>query len=233
MQPGGMSLLLQGFEPSIESGKGVAQPMRREPSRRDWKREADRAIRRSAGPERGNRERVTVAPALGTGGHEVERAVKGSGSQSGRGVSWTGSSIFLCVMVVALLSLRGAERAAAAGQGPVWTAGRATVEVKADRTGQRRPVLKISLRNQGSPGRAPVQLFGRWARHGKLERMNETELRRLARLGRFAREVALKRTAIVEVPLTPLRRRPRGSPGLELVIQTGSRITDHRLVSMR
>lgn len=139
----------------------------------------------------------------------------------------------VCVMVVALLSLRGAQPAGAAGQGPVWTVGRATVQVKVDRTGQRRPMLKISLRNQGTPGRAPVQLFGRWAPDGKLQRMDETKLRRLARLGRFAREVALKRTAIVEVPLTPLRRRPKGSPAIELVVQTGSRITDHRLVAVR
>ncbi len=135
--------------------------------------------------------------------------------------------------MVLVLLFSGRERAVAASEAPVWTAGRAMVQVKVDRAGQRRLMLKLSLRNQGSPGHAPVQLFGRWARDGKLERLDQTELPRLERLGRFSREVALKRTAIVEVPLTPLRRRPSGTPALELVIQTGSRITDHQLVPVR
>ncbi len=226
------SFLLQELLPAVRPGKSVALPRRRKQSRQPHGEYRRRAVSKSFYPGEKTRHKEPVGLDQTATGSPAERVVKQRGLKKGRGVSWTGVSVMSSIVILLIL-VAGPELIAAASQEPVWTAGRAAIHVKKDGTSQRRLTLKLSLRNQGSPGRASVQLLARWSRDGKLKQLDQKELQGLAQLGRFSREVALKRTAIIEVPLSPLRHRPSGNPKLELIIRTGSRITDHRLVPVR
>ncbi len=118
----------------------------------------------------------------------------------------------LCLLALVLL----ATPAQAAG--PDWKIGRAVI-------GQG-GVLKLSLRNQGQEGATTVTLAGRWTQGA---RSPADALASLPRLGSFTRQVAGKHTAILQVGLGVLGPRPEGA-SLELVLWTGQRVTDQRIV---
>ncbi len=104
--------------------------------------------------------------------------------------------------------------------GPRWTVGRAVIVSQGGAM-----VLKVSLRNVGSPGRLPVRIYGRWT---------DTASRARPRLlGRYQREVALTQTAILQMPLAALGPpRARGAR-LELVVTTNSTVTDRSYIRLR
>jgi hypothetical protein len=85
--------------------------------------------------------------------------------------------------------------------------------------GQGIPVVKLSLRNEGAPGNVQVQIRGRPV-------AQPPQAFRL--LGTFAKEVAFKQTAIVQVLLLF----PSGPPGqqVELAVMTGHQETDRQVV---
>jgi len=121
--------------------------------------------------------------------------------------------------VVAILILGGVwvsllEPVSAAS--PVWKIGRAVIELR-----QPAPVVKLSLRNAGAPGNVPVQIFGRWGVQPPPA---------FTPLASFSQEVAFKQTAILEVPLAPLRGVPPGRPPLELSVMTGAQETDRQWI---
>ncbi len=110
---------------------------------------------------------------------------------------------------------------AAAPPEPYWKVGRAIIQQ--DRTGSDGLFLKLSLRNEGKPGKASVEILGRW----KGGRRDNFVL-----LERLTKEVALKQTAVVVIALEPLKPVPPGTPSLELLVMTGSRETDQKVVRL-
>ncbi|MFZ5877668.1 MAG: hypothetical protein ACOYXU_14875 [Nitrospirota bacterium] len=103
----------------------------------------------------------------------------------------------------------------------VWTIGRAVIQpVKEQR--QHGLAVKLSLRNEGKPGEARVQILGRW-KPGQVE---------LTPLRRLKEEVALKQTAIVVISLDPLAEVPPGKPSLELVVKMDTRETDRKTIRL-
>lgn len=140
------------------------------------------------------------------------------GSQLAPG-RYVGGILILGVLCVSLL-----EPVSAAS--PVWKVGRAVIEVRQPSPaspGQSALVVKLSLRNAGVPGNVPVQIFGRWGVQPPPA---------LTLLASFGQEVAFKQTAILEVPLTPLRGIPPGRPPLELAVMTGPQETDRQWINM-
>jgi hypothetical protein len=110
---------------------------------------------------------------------------------------------------------------AGAASGPEWTIGRAVIQAVKEQREQGLAV-KLSLRNEGRPGDARVQILGRW-KPGPDE---------LTPLRRLKEEVALKQTAIVVISLDPLEEVPPGTPSLELVVKTDARETDRKTVQL-
>jgi hypothetical protein len=138
-------------------------------------------------------------------------------------------SLRSAALVIILIALGFAGIMGAATSAPLWRIGRAVIEWRPPLPGQAPPgqkiaVLKLSLRNEGSSGTLPVQIFGRWANQPQPPQYGFTLL------GSYAQEVALKQTAIVEMALTPLRMIPPGKPVLELVVTTGGNETDRKAI---
>jgi len=102
---------------------------------------------------------------------------------------------------------------------PYWKIGRAVIQY--DAKGQKELLLRLSLRNEGNPGKTPVQILGRW-KQGR-----ESKFILLVRL---TTEVELKQTAIGVVSLKPIEPLPPGRPSLELLVMTGTQQTDQTLV---
>ena len=118
---------------------------------------------------------------------------------------------------------------AGATSAPLWRIGRAVIEWRPapagqSPLGQKVAVLKLSLRNEGGAGNPVVQIFGRWVMQPQSPQYG------FSLLGSYAQEVALKQTAIVAMPLTPLRIMPAGKPVLELVVTTGGYETDRKSI---
>jgi hypothetical protein len=117
-------------------------------------------------------------------------------------------------------------QAEAAAQGASWQVGRAAIQKTASH-----PVLKLSLRNDGTASNEGVRILGRWAQGNPGKRgFSAGELGAMTELGSFAGEVALKKTAIIEVPLSGLGTPPAGRTVLEIAILTGREITDGQAI---
>lgn len=112
-----------------------------------------------------------------------------------------------------------------AGQASSWKVGRAVVQPENKMT------LKLSLRNEGGPSKEPVRIFGRWsqAAPGKSV-ISPSELGRFTELGSFAKEVELKQTAILEIPLASLGAAPQGKAALEIAVMTRQDLTDGQVI---
>ncbi len=123
------------------------------------------------------------------------------------------------MMLIGILLIGWMGTVAAAPREPFWKIGRAIIQY--DVRGQKELLLKLSLRNEGNPGKAPVQILGRW----KQGRDSKFTL-----LVRLTTEVELKQTAIGVVSLKPLEPVPPGRPFLELLVMTGTRQTDQTTV---
>lgn len=143
----------------------------------------------------------------------------GENGQVDRLVSWVIGTVFppgraagARVLFLLLLVLAAVPSVAAAG-GAQWTVGRAVVE-----TGPEGAVVKMSLRNRGRPDRDLVVIRGRWAGTGEM-----------VVLGRLRKQVVLRLTAIVVLPLAPLGPRPGNAP-LELEVRTSGEVTDRRVL---
>lgn len=123
-----------------------------------------------------------------------------------------------------LLCVAGIVGSAVAASSPAWTIGRAVIQpAKEARRDQGLGLaVKVSLRNEGKPGEARVQILGRW----KPGQDDLTPLRRLKK------EVALKQTAIVVISLEPLEGVPPGKPSVELVVMTDARETDRKTIRL-
>ena len=104
--------------------------------------------------------------------------------------------------------------------GPRWTVGRAVIDSPGGAM-----VLKLSLRNVGSPGRLPVRIYGRW--------MDAASRARPRLLGSYQREVALTQTAILQMSLAALGLPRERGARLELVVTTNSTVTDRSYVRLR
>lgn len=124
------------------------------------------------------------------------------------------------VMTFFLMAFCGTANAENAS--PVWKVGRAKIEAKNDDAGQERLLLRLSLRNDGKPGKAPLEIKGRWSAK------DNSKPEGLKKLGTYTREVALKQTAILVISLEPLGGVPQKNISLELVILTGSQETDRQ-----
>ena len=138
--------------------------------------------------------------------------------------------LFLAVVIT--LSLIAFS--AASAKGPSWKVGRAVI-FKVQATNQEKGglVLKLSLRNKHA-GNVAVTIYGRWQRtqQEKPRKLKQGELKNFKKLGRFSKEVAFRKTAILKIPLGPVGRRSPNKTHLELIVMTGSRITDHKLVRL-
>lgn len=119
------------------------------------------------------------------------------------------------LLVLGLIYLPSAQAAQAS-----WQVGRGVIQ-KAP------PVLKLSLRNDGAASKEGVRILGRWAQGAPGKRaFSSGELGSMVELGSFTGEVALKKTAIIEVPLSALGNPPAANAVLEIAIMTGKEITD-------
>jgi hypothetical protein len=117
-------------------------------------------------------------------------------------------------------------QAEAAGQG-AWQVGRAVIQKSASQ----QPVLKLSLRNDGIASKESLRILGRWAQGAPGKRgFSAGELGAMTELGSFTGEVALKKTAIIEVPLSALGTPPAGRTVLEIGVLTGNELTDGQAV---
>lgn len=102
-----------------------------------------------------------------------------------------------------------------------WKVGRGVIQKGA--SAQDGLILKLSLRNDGLPSRATVEVLGRWTDGGQ---------ERPLRLGLLTQEVELKKTAIIEFLLRPLGPAPPGNSAVELTVMTGDKVTDRRVVAI-
>jgi hypothetical protein len=125
------------------------------------------------------------------------------------------------ILLIGLLLIGLMGPASAAPREPYWKIGRAVIQY--DAKGQKELLLRLSLRNEGNPGKTPVQILGRW----KQGRDSKFTL-----LVRLTTEVELKQTAIGVVSLKPLNPLPPGRPSLELLVVTGTRETDQTIVPL-
>lgn len=135
------------------------------------------------------------------------------------------------LLLMALLGFGFAGMMAVGIASPLWKIGRAVIEWRAPLPrqappGLKIPVLKLSLRNEGGAGTHPVQIFGRWALQPAPPQHPFTLL------GSYNQEVAWKQTAILEIPLTPLRGVPSARPPLEVVVMTGQQETDRKWIKL-
>ncbi|MFQ5736497.1 MAG: hypothetical protein ACE5GY_06490 [Thermodesulfobacteriota bacterium] len=145
-------------------------------------------------------------------------------------------------VLAALLLLVAAVGDVSAAGGPLWKIGRAVVQEKRGHAGPRELRLKLSLRNTGSPGKVPVRIMGQWGEARRVSkpfgrnagsRGRKQGLEGFVELGGFTREVAFKKTSILDIPLKPLGMAPRGARSVTVVVTTGERETDRRTVSLR
>ncbi len=127
-------------------------------------------------------------------------------------------------ILVFLLVFCGASTAGASDA--VWKVGRAKIEVQADSGGQKLH-LRLSLRNEGKPGKVSLEIKGRWGKSG--ENPKPTDFKKL---GVYTQEVALKQTAILMISLESLGSEPKDKPPLELVLLTGSKETDRQSIPL-
>ena len=95
-----------------------------------------------------------------------------------------------------------------------WKAGRAKIEASGDVL-----TLRLSLRNEGKAGRDSLVILGRWKDSGS----------KYKSLGDFTKEVALKQTAILMIPLKSLGS---ASSPLEITLKTGTQETDHKTIPL-
>ena len=123
------------------------------------------------------------------------------------------------LMLIGVVLIGFVATIAAAPREPYWKIGRAVIQY--DAKGQKELLLRLSLRNEGNPGKTPVQILGRW-KQGR-----ESKFILLVRL---TTEVELKQTAIGVVSLKPIEPLPPGRPSLELLVMTGTQQTDQTLV---
>lgn len=107
----------------------------------------------------------------------------------------------------------------------LWKVGRAKIEVKKEGGGQEL-ILRLSLRNEGQPGKAHLEIKGQWTKGG-----NNKKPDNLKDLGSYTREVALKQTAILVISLDPLGSMPHGE-ALFLVVKTGPKETDSKVIAL-
>jgi len=121
------------------------------------------------------------------------------------------NSLFLFLVTVLLYGTSLVEASDSA-----WKAGRAKIEASGDVL-----TLRLSLRNEGKAGRESLEILGRWKNTGADYK----------KLGSYTKEVALKQTAILMVPLKALGTAPAGS-ALEITLKTGSKDTDHQVIPL-
>ena len=134
-------------------------------------------------------------------------------------------------MLLLVLGVSVAGEKAVGNAAPIWKVGRTVIEWRAqtptqNTPGRNIPVVKLSLRNEGGAGSMIVQIYGRWSSQA-------TASQAPVLLGQYAKEVALTRTAILEVPLTPLAftRTPQGKITLEMIVTTGGKETDRKWIA--
>lgn len=114
-----------------------------------------------------------------------------------------------------------------AGQGASWQIGRGVIQKAA---GQQAPVLKLSLRNDGTPSKANVRILVRWSQGAPGKRsFSAGELGSFSELGSFAKEVELKSTAILEISLAPAGP-PQDMQTLEIAVLTDRELTDGQAI---
>lgn len=132
--------------------------------------------------------------------------------------------ILVAVAVTALMLVAGSVVAA----GAAWKVGRASV------TGAPgSETLKISLRNTGAPSDEEVRILGRWTpRAPGPSTITQSDLGSLGELGTYSRDVRMKQTAIIEIPLDTLGPREAGGKNLEVAVVTGGRITDGIIIGI-
>lgn len=140
----------------------------------------------------------------------------------------------LCQIILSfcfVVSVSIAAEPAPGANTPRWKVGRTLIEWRAvpqPPSGQPRnlPFVKMSLRNEGGSGTVPVQIYGQW-------HVNAAPVQNAALLGQYTNEVSLTQTAILELSLAPLAYKTNtvGKVGLELIIVTGGRETDRRIIA--
>lgn len=131
----------------------------------------------------------------------------------------------LVVLAMVLGAVLNADPATAAGQAS-WQVGRGVVQKTAGP-----PVLKLSLRNDGSPSKEPVRVLARWGYGTPGKRAFSTgDTGSMSELGLFSGEVALRKTAIIEVPLSALGTPPAGRAVLEIAVLTAGAVTDGQAI---
>ncbi len=95
------------------------------------------------------------------------------------------------------------------------------------KTGGQNLILRLSLRNEGEPGKAHLKIKGKWATvEGNKKPDN------LKNLGSYTREVALKQTAILVISLEPLGSMTHGATALFLLVKTGPKETDRKVIAL-
>jgi hypothetical protein len=112
---------------------------------------------------------------------------------------------------------------------PLWKIGRAVIEWRAlppgpAPSGNKIPLLKLSLRNEGGAGTLPVQIFARWA-------AQTAPPQSFILLASYQQQVALTQTAIVEASLTALSKAPPGKLLLEIAVMTGGKESDRKSIA--
>ena len=194
--------LVLGDEGSMDPGRvpdpgpGWAGPVH-------WQADMESGI----GTPKGNPESGVEEVAATNRLEETANAIFSSGKGLAKGLA------MLCLLSLLVAgTLPGVS--SAAGAAPDWKIGRSII-----RQTPSGALLKLSLRNQGGPGKDEVRLLGRWL-------VGNTAM---VTLGQYSRQVALKQTAILHVPLSALGPRPGNAP-LELVVYTGNQRTDQRQV---
>lgn len=116
---------------------------------------------------------------------------------------------------------------ALAAKGASWQIGRGVIQKVA---GQQAPVLKLSLRNDGTPSKANVRILARWSQGAAGKRsFSAGELGSFSELGSFAKEVELKSTAILEMSLASIGPSQDGQT-LEIAVVTDWELTDGQAI---
>lgn len=130
-------------------------------------------------------------------------------------------TVFIAAMAILLFLIVPEALSASAS----WQVGRGVVQKGTP------AVLKLSLRNDGAPSREGVRIMGRWGLGLPGKRaFSAGELGVLSQLGSYSGEVELKKTAIIEVPLSALGTPPQGRTVLEIAVVTGSELTDGQAI---
>lgn len=132
-------------------------------------------------------------------------------------------ALMIPLMAIALCLFLTIPQALAASAS--WQVGRGVVQKGAP------TVLKLSLRNDGAPSKEGVRIVGRWGQGSPGKRaFSAGELGGLSQLGSYSGEVELKKTAIIEVPLSALGTPPQGRTVVEIAVVTGSDVTDGQAI---